>query len=230
MLACIACRNRFIHSLVQFALETGMRRGEILRVRWRDVSLEKRTLHIPLTKNGYARTIPISSGAVGVLRTLSNTRSLTDDRLIPITENAAKMAWKRLMKRARLEDLRFHDLRHEAIAGFSRRASMCPKWLSSAATGTCGCSFVTRIHVRKTLQRNFNQTVVDTHQCSLQPTPISCVTKKGGCHVVGLELLAHALFLHAAVHDCFLRDLHVLDDVDDARSPSRRQQCSQCFE
>lgn len=127
MLAWIACRNRFIHSLVQFALETGMRRGEILRVRWRDVSLEKRTLHIPLTKNGYARTIPISSGAVGVLRTLSNTRSLTDDRLIPITENAAKMAWKRLMKRARLEDLRFHDLRHEAISRFFEKGLNVPE-------------------------------------------------------------------------------------------------------
>ena len=49
MSACLACRNRFMRSLVQFALETGMRRGEILRTRWCDVSLERRTLHIPMT-------------------------------------------------------------------------------------------------------------------------------------------------------------------------------------
>jgi integrase len=118
MSACIACRNRFVRSLVQFALETGMRRGEILRTRWSDVSLEKRTLHIPLTKNGHARTIPLSSGALAILRTLSDSRTSTDDRVLPISDNSAKMAWKRLVKRARLENLRFHDLRHEAISRF----------------------------------------------------------------------------------------------------------------
>lgn len=46
MSACLTCRNRFVRSLVQFALETGMRHGEILRMRWREVPLEKRTLHI----------------------------------------------------------------------------------------------------------------------------------------------------------------------------------------
>jgi Phage integrase family len=104
-----------------------MRRGEILNMHWRDVSFEKRTLRIPITKNGHARTIPLSSCALALLRTLSDARTLGTERILPITENAAKMAWKRLAKRARLEDLRFHDLRHEAISRFFEKGLNVPE-------------------------------------------------------------------------------------------------------
>jgi hypothetical protein len=43
------------------------------------------------------------------------------ERILPITENTAKMAWKRLVKRAVLSNLRFHDRRHEAISMFFER-------------------------------------------------------------------------------------------------------------
>ena len=127
LLACVRCRNPFIRFLVQIALETAMRRGEILNMHWRDVSFEKRTLRIPITKNGHARTIPLSSRALALLRTLSDARTLGTERILPVTENAAKMAWKRLAKRARLEDLRFHDLRHEAISRFFEKGLNVPE-------------------------------------------------------------------------------------------------------
>jgi integrase len=98
-----------VRLLVQLALETALRRGEMLNMRRRDVSLEKRTLHIPVTKNGHARTIPLSSGALALLQALGNGGSSGGDRILPITHNAAKMGWKRLVKRAGLADLRFHD-------------------------------------------------------------------------------------------------------------------------
>jgi integrase len=41
-----------------------MRRGEILNMRWRDVSVEQCILHIPTSKNGHARTIPLSGSAL----------------------------------------------------------------------------------------------------------------------------------------------------------------------
>jgi integrase len=104
-----------------------MRRGEILNMHWRDVSYEKRTLRVPITKNGHARTIPLSSRALALLRTLSDARTLGTERILPVTENAAKMAWKRLAKRARLEDLRFHDLRHEAISRFFEKGLNVPE-------------------------------------------------------------------------------------------------------
>jgi integrase len=126
-LASIRCRNPFVRFLVQLALETAMRRGEILNMRWRDVSVEKRTLHIPVTKSGYARTIPLSGAALALLRKLNERGHDRAKRVLPITENAAKMAWKRLVKRAGLVNLRFHHLRHEAISRFFEKGLNVPE-------------------------------------------------------------------------------------------------------
>jgi integrase len=49
------------------------------------------------------------------------------DRIIPITENTAKMAWKRLVKRAGLVDLRSHYLRHEAVSRFFEKGLSVPE-------------------------------------------------------------------------------------------------------
>ena len=65
LLACGRCRNPYVRLLVQLALETAMRRGEILNRRWCDVSVETRTLHIPVTKNGHARNHPVFERRIG---------------------------------------------------------------------------------------------------------------------------------------------------------------------
>ena len=56
--------NHWMLPLVKFALETAMRRGEILGLRWECIDLQKRIAFIPLTKNGESRTVPLSSGAI----------------------------------------------------------------------------------------------------------------------------------------------------------------------
>jgi integrase len=61
------CQNPFIGRVILFALETGMRRGEILAMRYRDIDWSEPSLLIPYTKNGHARTIPLSPGAVALL-------------------------------------------------------------------------------------------------------------------------------------------------------------------
>ena len=104
-----------------------MRRGEMLNMRWRDLSVATRTLRIPITKNGHPRTIPLSSGALATLRTLSDGGASGDERILPITQDAAKMAWKRVVKQAGLADLRFHDLRHEAISRFFEKGLSVPE-------------------------------------------------------------------------------------------------------
>jgi integrase len=124
--ACAECHNPYISYLIELALETAMRRGEILNMRWCDISFEQRTLHIPVTKNGHARTIPLSVAALALLRTLSDPKKVASEYVLPITDIAAKMAWKRLVKRARLENLRFHDLRHEAISRFFEKGLSVP--------------------------------------------------------------------------------------------------------
>ncbi len=120
---CQKCRNRLIEPIIQFAVETGMRRGEILNIRWADVDQGHFTLHIPQTKNGYPRTIPLSPEAIRILESAN----CGNERAVPTTANALKLAWKRLTNRAGVDDLHFHDLRHEAISRFFERGLTVPE-------------------------------------------------------------------------------------------------------
>jgi integrase len=104
----------YLRPLITLAIETGMRRGELLSIRWKDIDLNGPTIRILKTKNGHPRTIPLTPKAVEILSLVER----KDDRVFPITPNAVRLAWERLRKRAGLEDLRLHDLRHEAVSRF----------------------------------------------------------------------------------------------------------------
>ncbi len=123
MLGYQRCRNKLLEPIIQFAIETGMRRGELLNIRWSDVDLDRHTLHIPETKNGHPRTVPLSPEAIQVLGSVAR----DDERVFPTTPNALRLAWKRLTKRAGVNDLHFHDLRHEAISRFFERGLTIPE-------------------------------------------------------------------------------------------------------
>jgi integrase len=110
--ACREARNRWLLPMVQLALETAMRQGELRRLRWEHIDLHRRTAHLPDTKNGEARTVPLSTSAVAVLRALP--RALNGDVFPGVTTEAVKRSYMRAIRRAGIEGLRFHDLRHEA--------------------------------------------------------------------------------------------------------------------
>lgn len=110
-------RNPHVKNVILFALETAMRRGEILRIDWKDVNLSKKTLHIPITKNGSPRTVPLTPRALELLVQVEK----REGKLFPLSEEALKLAWKRLVNRAGIQDLHFHDLRHEAISRLIER-------------------------------------------------------------------------------------------------------------
>jgi integrase len=123
-------RNAWIKPVVQFALATAMRRGEILSMVWSNVDLKKRIAFLPMTKNGEPRTVPLSSVAIAVLNGLP--RSI-DGMVFPVSPNAVKLAFVRACKIAGLENFHFHDLRHEAT---SRMAGKLPNVVElSAVTG-----------------------------------------------------------------------------------------------
>ncbi|SHG64143.1 Site-specific recombinase XerD [Bradyrhizobium erythrophlei] len=109
------CRNPWIEPIIRLALATGMRRGEVLALEDNQIDLERRSLLIRKTKNGHARTIPLTVEAVRILGQLLRGRL---GPLFPITRNAFRLAWERLRERADLGDFHFHDLRHEAISRF----------------------------------------------------------------------------------------------------------------
>ena len=109
-------KNPHIWPVIVFAIETGMRRGEILGLRWEHVDLDRRIALLPLTKNGSSREVPLSTKAALVL---ARQRQRNDTPSpFPVTPNGFRLAWDRLRNRAGLSDLRFHDLRHEAISRF----------------------------------------------------------------------------------------------------------------
>ena len=130
--ACIPKANRNIYTkpFVILAIETAMRRGEILSLRWEDINYQTRTAYLSLTKNGESRKVPLSTRAMETLQSLP--RSI-DGRVLPINFAALETNFKRARDRAGLSDLRIHDLRHTAATRLSEKL---PNLLElSAVTG-----------------------------------------------------------------------------------------------
>ena len=117
--ACAASGAHYLHSFVVLAIETGMRFGELAGVTWANVNFEKRTIYLPDTKNGQARTVPLSTRAVAALQILPRAIS---GRLFSVKPGSIRSAFLIAVQKAKagsnevmLMNLRFHDLRHEAV-------------------------------------------------------------------------------------------------------------------
>lgn len=112
--AMLQTRNPYVAPIVDFAIHTAMRRGEILALRWEQINWHNRTAYIADSKTGVPRTIPLLDGALAVLEGLRG--EAKRGLIFPISMEALKQAWERARNRAGLDDLHFHDLRHEAIS------------------------------------------------------------------------------------------------------------------
>jgi integrase len=93
-----------------------MRRGELLGLRWENIDLARQTALLPDTKNGTPRTVPLSTAAVELLKSLP--RNISGE-VFPIKYFTLDAAFKRAVKRAGLKDFHFHDLRHTAITAMA---------------------------------------------------------------------------------------------------------------
>ena len=111
-------RNPFMQSLVIVAIETAMRRGELLCLQWEHVDVARRVAYLPMTKNGRSRYVPLSSRAV---RVIESTTSPQPGRVFPVSIAAMEAAFSRATHRAGLHGLHFHDLRHTATSRIARR-------------------------------------------------------------------------------------------------------------
>ncbi len=119
--ACDRGRTPLLKQLVVLAIETGMRRGELLGLRWEHVHLAKRIAHLPLTKNGRSRDIPLSHRATAALAALSTYTQSDAELVFPMSANSVRLAFERLRARAKMPDFHFHDLRHEALTRLFER-------------------------------------------------------------------------------------------------------------
>jgi integrase len=103
--------------VVEFALATAMRRGEILNLVWTDIDLDARVATVRESKSGWSRTVPLSEEAITILQKLNRTSA----QVFLTTADAVKNGWARVLTKADVNGLRFHDLRHEAISRFFER-------------------------------------------------------------------------------------------------------------
>ena len=104
--------------LVEFALATAMRQGEICTLMWVNVDLAKCTAYLPLTKNGESRYVPLSSVALKILNELP--RSI-DGRVFPVNRSSVSVTFTRNARIADVHNFRFHDLRHTAITAMAEK-------------------------------------------------------------------------------------------------------------
>lgn len=105
--------NAELYSIVVLALETAMRQGEILNLQWENLNLQTRVAHLPETKNGTKRDVPLSLKAREALIRLG---VQSKGKVFKYTPEGLKSTWRFMLRKLGIEDLHFHDLRHEAIS------------------------------------------------------------------------------------------------------------------
>lgn len=121
--------NPTLRLCILAALHTGARRSELLRLTWADVDMKARTINFRHTKNGEARTVPMTDTLREALRSLPRPLDLKAAVFPEREPLVLTRSFTRLVQRLGLKNLTFHDLRHDAastltMAGVSQRAIM----------------------------------------------------------------------------------------------------------
>lgn len=127
--ACKDSDNPYLHTVVVLALSTGARKMEILSLKWQDIDFERKQIILHETKNDERRTLPLQGYALSLIQEHAKVRKLGCDYVFP-SKKAKKdgkgkiiyqpidirTAWENALKKAEIEDFRFHDLRHSAAS------------------------------------------------------------------------------------------------------------------
>ncbi len=113
--AALEAAPEWLRAPMAFAACTGVRRGEMLALRWMDVDMKHRRLFLRETKNGALRVLPISESALTVLRSLP--QGGAGDRVFASVDPAQLSVYtKRVFRRLGISDASFHTLRHTAAS------------------------------------------------------------------------------------------------------------------
>lgn len=120
--ACKESRNPYLYPAVVLALSTGMRYSEIMGLTWDNVDLNRGRAILHETKNGERRAVALTGHALELLKELSKVRRIDSNLLFPAKETRPqkpmdiRTAWELALKKAGVDDFRFHDLRHSAAS------------------------------------------------------------------------------------------------------------------
>jgi integrase len=118
--ACQESESKGLYPVVILALSTGMRRGEILNLKWNDVDLDRGAILLQTTKNGERRFVPLVGIALELLKS-RHTNQFANSLVFPAPHSPSKpidirSAWENALEKARISNFRFHDLRHTAAS------------------------------------------------------------------------------------------------------------------
>jgi len=118
--ACKESDSKLLYPVVILALSTGMRKGEILKIQWKDVDFQRKRVLLLETKNNERRAVPLVGLAYDLLKSLCKVRRLDNPYIFPAKsgKKAANIstAWDSAIRKAGIENFRFHDLRHTAAS------------------------------------------------------------------------------------------------------------------
>ena len=116
--AVIQAAPAWLVPIVALAVSTGMRRSDVLRLRWLDLDLEHDRIMLSQTKNGESRIVYLNKAAQAAIGSLPlDVSTKPTDKLFPnITPDQVSTAFRRACKAVNIADFRFHDLRHTAAS------------------------------------------------------------------------------------------------------------------
>lgn len=124
--ACKASSNPHLYSIVCIALYTGMRYGEIVNLRWRDISYNLRSITLRETKNGDCRVIPLTDEVEKIFKTISTLEKQPEQLIFASSSRrpskhqmSIQKPFRKALKLAGIEGFRFHDLRHTCASYFA---------------------------------------------------------------------------------------------------------------
>jgi integrase len=118
LLAAAEKYSAVMHAAIILSIATGLRQGELLRLDWSDIHLEKQHVRVLYSKNDEARTVHLPDAAVQALKPLRPEKVPADMPVFRIAngsrvkKSTLETRWSTVRKAAKLEDFRWHDLRH----------------------------------------------------------------------------------------------------------------------
>jgi len=117
---CRESQHPYIYIIVVLALSTGMRQGEIMTLTWNDIDFTTNRIVLHDTKNGESRALPLVGHAQELLLQHSKLRRFDTFLLFPGQDPQKpcdlRYTWEKVVQEAKIEDFRFHDLRHSAAS------------------------------------------------------------------------------------------------------------------
>ena len=125
---CKKSSNKELLSIVLLAIETAMRKGEILALRWKFIDLDRKIIYIPVEhdKAGEGRYVALTDAAVEILKGIRESciDAAGDELLFKSKYDHVQRCFTKACMRAEISDLRMHDLRHTAITRTVNRTGM----------------------------------------------------------------------------------------------------------